>query len=383
MADMNFRTVFLDENVTALTTVTMPSSNEDYDKIKEILNEWGFVVVTGVITQTECNNATQMFYDDLINLINYDAITDNNLKNLYEKIKEAKSKFPQASIPGLVDKGFMSMHTFPHSKFSWNLRSNNNVRNIYAHLHDVQSDELCVSTDVAFFTPDDTSNKPVPVWCHGDQNIFYKAGSSKSYQGILYVWDSSVDNTSTTVVIPKSHLNEYYELLHNIPNVEVNQSHSINLRNVVDKDFVTSFVEKWKQLSRTIRVPQGSLLLFDSKIIHQGYKDGPRLAQPLCWEPKMYRTEEAYRRKIHACMLGCATTHWASLGIHHAVSFLKLNKTQFYSKHLHQCIFPLRDIPNYSISFDSPDVNPKTVNIKKLSTKEIEQYVKPEYLEML
>merc|ERR1712176_1741267 len=44
---------------------------------------------------------------------------------------------------------------------------------------------------------------------------------------------------------------------------------------------------------------------------------GPRLAQPVCWEPVDRRSQAALERKLRLAALGLPSTHWASLGIPH------------------------------------------------------------------
>ena len=44
---------------------------------------------------------------------------------------------------------------------------------------------------------------------------------------------------------------------------------------------------------------------------------GPRLAVPVCWEPRKRRNEQTYYRKLRLCATGLPTTHWASLGRQH------------------------------------------------------------------
>jgi len=78
--------------------------------------------------------------------------------------------------------------------------------------------------------------------------------------------------------------------------------------------------EHFVREARRAVLPAGSMLLWDSKTIHQGWKGGQRLAIPVCWEPSWRRKPEAHRRKMIMCALGCPSTHWASLGNQHNVS---------------------------------------------------------------
>jgi hypothetical protein len=70
----------------------------------------------------------------------------------------------------------------------------------------------------------------------------------------------------------------------------------------------------WLKNARRVTVPAGGLLLWSSRLTHQGWSGGPRLGQLVCWEPKERRTETARARKVALSALGLPSTHWASLG---------------------------------------------------------------------
>ena len=53
------------------------------------------------------------------------------------------------------------------------------------------------------------------------------------------------------------------------------------------------------------------------RTIHQGWGPGTRLAQPVCWEPRVRRGPDALVRKAEMCLRGFPSTHWASLGFLH------------------------------------------------------------------
>eukprot|EP00164_Ancoracysta_twista_P033621 GFYU01071801.1.p1 GENE.GFYU01071801.1~~GFYU01071801.1.p1 ORF type:complete len:100 (+),score=18.86 GFYU01071801.1:76-375(+) len=70
------------------------------------------------------------------------------------------------------------------------------------------------------------------------------------------------------------------------------------------------------------------MVLWDSKTIHQGWEGGPRLAIPICHEPRKRRPEEALASKTEACVRGLPTTHWASIGKFHSVGNAKDGGTE-------------------------------------------------------
>ena len=63
--------------------------------------------------------------------------------------------------------------------------------------------------------------------------------------------------------------------------------------------------------------PAGSLFLWDSRILHQGWVSGARLAQTVCWQPRSFRDAAARDRKLRLAALGLPSTHWATLGLAH------------------------------------------------------------------
>lgn len=77
--------------------------------------------------------------------------------------------------------------------------------------------------------------------------------------------------------------------------------------------------------SRRVPCPAGSLLLWDSRTIHQGWAGGPRLAQPVCWEPRdrRERDADALRRKIFMCVAGIPSSHSSCEGRVHAMVLSK------------------------------------------------------------
>merc|ERR1712072_1157704 len=72
--------------------------------------------------------------------------------------------------------------------------------------------------------------------------------------------------------------------------------------------------------SRRVPCPAGSLLLWDSRTMHQGWAGGPRLAQPVCWEPRSRRDQQARLRKLYCCATGVPTSHSSSEGRVHGMA---------------------------------------------------------------
>merc|ERR1712187_300862 len=73
---------------------------------------------------------------------------------------------------------------------------------------------------------------------------------------------------------------------------------------------------------RRVPCPAGSLLLWDSRTIHQGWAGGPRLAQPICWEPRQRRESDAgaLGRKMFMCIAGLPSSHSSAEARVHAMA---------------------------------------------------------------
>lgn len=142
-------------------------------------------------------------------------------------------------------------------------------------------------------------------------------------QGVLYVWPSEGNDTSTTVVWPRSHREVYERIMQDAEAVARGRSiggQSVKLRELQDASLREELLREAVLGSRRVPCPKGSLLLWDSRTIHQGWRGGPRLAQPICWEPRERRPEAAARRKRWMCCSGVASSHSASEGRVHGMA---------------------------------------------------------------
>ena len=216
---------------------------------------------------------------------------------------------------------FASSRGTPHSSFAWGCRTHPAVRRVFAALHG--TDELCVGLDNVFWQAADaaaaTANKE---WLHCDQN--HATGLTwPIVQGVLYVWPSDRPRASTTVVWPGSHKTEIYGRVMADPRAaqlgENSWGQLIKLNTLQEgdgKDLHAAAIAG----SRRVPAPPGSMLLWDSRTIHQGWTGGPRLAQPVCWEPRERRDQQALRRKIWMCATGCGSSHSSTEGRVHAMA---------------------------------------------------------------
>jgi hypothetical protein len=78
------------------------------------------------------------------------------------------------TIPGSVPPGFLPLMGIAHSAFSWDIRLNPRVRQVFAAAFDTPPEDLCVGCDLPFHSPrPDADAVPVATskcWAHADQN---------------------------------------------------------------------------------------------------------------------------------------------------------------------------------------------------------------------
>merc|ERR1740123_1248666 len=96
--------------------------------------------------------------------------------------------------------------------------------------------------------------------------------------------------------------------------------HYSEIAGMYDRAAARVLMEGWQQRARRIVAPPGSLLLWNSRTVHTGWRGGPRLAQAVCLEPATRRSEAERLSKLRLAALGLPACHWASAGMQHDMS---------------------------------------------------------------
>ena len=143
------------------------------------------------------------------------------------------------------------------------------------------------------------------LWPHVDQNEkLLPEGLWRMFQAALYVLPAH-ERTSATVVWPRSHL----EICHKLYEESKSKSHYRTVKRSDQHLFLKE--------GRRVPMPPGGLLLWNSRLTHQGWNEGPRLAVPVCLEPKARRPPYSLELKEKLIKLGGPSTHWASMCTKH------------------------------------------------------------------
>jgi len=313
--------------------ITVPF-DEVRDRLGAVLEQHGAAIVTGILGPEECSEMEQHFSADLNELLDAEAAEAAGLAAAGERAVADVRGWPLASLEALGIMERCQLRGLPHGNFAWAGRLHPRVRQVYEIIHGTQ--ELVSSCDNSFFAPashgEQHTNKS---WPHVDINIHDASiwdedglplSQWEVFQGLLYVWSSEQAHASTTVVWCGSHREVYDELMADrlMSDRGSRGTHFSRFQDMTNGEPQKRLTNAWLRAARRVPVPAGALLLWSSRTIHQGWRGGPRLVQPVCWEPKGRRDERARERKLKLAALGLPSTHWGSLGIPHTLVPAKL-----------------------------------------------------------
>eukprot|EP00440_Ansanella_granifera_P043873 gb/GFBE01047541.1/.p1 GENE.gb/GFBE01047541.1/~~gb/GFBE01047541.1/.p1 ORF type:complete len:537 (+),score=99.43 gb/GFBE01047541.1/:1-1611(+) len=294
-------------------------------QLRDVFNRYGCCLVTGVLSERECDSFEKLWQADLLNLIDPGAHAEPEVaRTLTHVQQQGCSAWPASWAKPLGSRGCASQRSTPHGAFSWAARLHPQVRRVFAELFETHHNDLVVGQDCVFWAAKDTPEAASNVqWLHVDQN--HRSGLTHlCAQGVLYVWPSTDERASSTVVWPGSHLSAYKKLMGDMHAVKKGRkalgSQSVRINSLEDADLRDDLATQAIAGSRRVPCPPGSLLLWDSRTIHQGWAGGPRLAQPVCWEPRNRRDEAARRRKLYMAATGIPSSHSSSEGRVHGMA---------------------------------------------------------------
>lgn len=296
-----------------------------FSDCKITLEEHGFVIISDIFDCEEIHQAAISIGEDLREVCDDDACLS---ETVHPTIADAYAEFTSVPAESCVERwpgcSFQSnFRGLGQGRYPWYFRSHEKIREIYSFLYDLSPEELVVGMDAVFFKPfASPATRWTTEWGHCDHNI-KRADTGPDwlvYQSVASVWPSVTEQDATTVMWPGSH-KEIFPGMMSDPDVTPSNGHYIPLGSLLKSNSPERhrLLERYQREARRIPLPAGSLLIWDSRTVHQGWSEGMRLAMPICWEPRSRRSETALRRKLRLCASGLVTTHWASLGEQHHI----------------------------------------------------------------
>ncbi|KAJ9459189.1 hypothetical protein DIPPA_08277 [Diplonema papillatum] len=319
----------MSESEVAPCTVPLEEATRAPERLRSVLSEYGFALVTGVCSPKECSILEEMWQSDLLALAAPAAETPGAyppfVRDAFERVGKSVENWPAKT---LFENKFSDKRGLQHGCFAWSARLHPNVQSVFRSYYtalkedlkvngrpaDFDPNDLCVGIDNTFFEPTKAAaGANDRYWMHADFNSNAQGANEFCVQGVLYTWDATSPRSSTTVILPRSATKVFDQIMgddfsKNTP------AHYIPHLRLVDESLRDALVERANRHARRIPCPAGSLLLWSSKAAHQGWSIGQRLAQPVCWQPKFDRPIDAYRKKLWLCLAGLPSTHWATIG---------------------------------------------------------------------
>ena len=246
----------------------------NFEEIKSNLTEKGYVVIPGILSPEEIQEAKDSFFQWKSALPNHDVIHYKTDPHGIYKTMEAG-----------------------HQRHAWFIRTRPQVQDVFKKLW--ETDELIVSFDGSCYIPK-ALQKADNIWTHTDQAPANKG--LKCYQGLVTL---TSNKERTLVVYEGSHIlhQPYFE--------ERGQNHKNNW-NLIE----TEYLEEIQDKKRVLNIPAGSLVLWDSRTFHQNQYGKPgseeRLVQYVCYFPKNHpkNTTAMTRKRRGYFDTRRTTSHW-------------------------------------------------------------------------
>lgn len=238
----------------------------------------GYMVIPNILSSDECKIYQEQIWDEL-------KYVSNNEFDYYNE-----STWPNYELFNPKYSMLLHQNSLGHMQAIWNLRQHPSIYGVFEKLYNVSVDELLVSFDgLAILLPPEKTNKQFIEndnfeWFHTDQSS--KKLDRHCIQSMITLYDIE-EGDSTLNVLEGSHL--YHQSFFADNNI-VNNSDWYLLKDN-EKDY---FLNK-NCTNKKIVAKAGSLILWDSRLIHQAIK------------PSITRPNQNTRMVIYICMMPRST----------------------------------------------------------------------------
>lgn len=273
-----------------------------HEEIKQIINTYGICYVPCVLDEEEIVKmltGTWHYFEHLT-------------KNDELPVEMSNPKSWQ-EIQSLQPDGGMLFHKYNagHSQHMWNLRQNSQILSIWSTLLECSYLEMLVSFDgFSFLLPPeethDNWHSDNEIWYHLDQSLY--SVEQDGFQSFVTAYDMD-ENDATIRFFEKSHL--------------LTQKFVDTFGYISDTDWVPfhyEHVQWWKQQcsESAIKCPAGSLVIWDSRLVHYGGKPKrcrkharTKCTAYLSYSCRNKADEKTIAKKIHGFENKCTSNHYA------------------------------------------------------------------------
>jgi hypothetical protein len=239
------------------------------DQLHQVLDEFGVCVVTGILDPQQCKHMESMWQEDLLTLVNSMGTGPETQARIKSIAQDGVRQWPSCWNAFLGSKGVASQRGMPHGNFAWTARLNERVRQVYATMLDVDPENMSTGLDCPFWSAADS--EPAVCnrqWLHVDQNL-HRGRTGQCLQGVLYVWPAD-SQTSCTVVWPSSHKDVYQRIMRDAASkLAKHGGHTQQINGLQDVAARDELLQQGALQAKRMPCPAGSLLLWDSRTVHQ------------------------------------------------------------------------------------------------------------------
>ena len=269
--------------------------------LKNTLDKYGVAIIPNVLDNNECKQMLYGMWDYFENLT--DKWTTPILRNDKTSWRSFYNLFPLHSM-------LFQHFNVGHSQVAWDIRQNEKIVNIFAHLWNCKKEELLVSFDgLSFNVPPEITNRgwnKNNTWHHTDQS--YTRNDLECIQSWVTALD--VNKGDATLSFMESSHKYHKEFSQKFNVTEKEDWYKLNGN---EEQF---YVDKGCSYKK-IWCPKGSLVLWDSRLIHCGceaLKERPkqnlRSIIYVCYTPRSLCNTKMLIKKQKAFEELRTTNHW-------------------------------------------------------------------------
>ncbi len=274
--------------------------NTTLNNVNTYLDNHGVAVIPNVLSEEECVSIRNNIWTELkyVTKNRFDINNEFTWKHYFD---------------------FFPLHSMLLQHFSlgqmqpiWDIRMNENVCKVFEKIWKTPKEELLVSFDgLSVHLPPEKTKRGWYLgnnWFHTDQS--FMKPEKCCIQGFINLYPVN-EKDATLTVLEKSH--KYHQALRNEFNLEIKDDwYKIN------EDEMKFYEDKGCK-KYAVKAGIGSLVLWDSRTIHQGKEaeknrenENFRMVVYVCMMPRNMSTNKALEKKCKAFNELRVTNHWAN-----------------------------------------------------------------------
>lgn len=281
------------------------------ENVKKVLEKYGVAIVPNVLSKDEVENMKSGMWDYLENVTSkFDLPIDRSNKHTW------RSFYNLLPLHGMLVQHWQ----IGHAQYVWDLRQNPKCVEIFSKIWGVKTNELLTSFDgAAIGMPHEITKRGYyrgNEWLHTDQN-FASGSNFECVQSWVTAFDVKKGD-ATLRIMEGSHLHHKEFAKYKKENSS-DEWWKKNSKSDWYK-FVPTEIEFFKERGckiRNILCPAGSMVFWDSRLIHSGKEaiktreeSNMRCVVYLCYTPKSLADDKVMKKRKKAFEDKRITSHW-------------------------------------------------------------------------